>query len=131
MAHVPGKQMAKVVIMKLEDQLAMTVLPANYRINSDRMQQALVTANMRISSETEFGHLFPGCELGAMPPFGSLFGMQTYVAQSLLEDENITFSAGTHDEVVTLLTEDYIRLEQPQVISFTDRLNRLQQKWDS
>ena len=121
MAHVPGKQMAKVVIMNLENRLAMAVLPANYRINSGRMMHALHTANMRLADEAEFGHLFRDCELGAMPPFGNLYGMQTFVAQSLAEDEYITFSAGTHAEVVTLLFEDYRNLVRPKIISFTDR----------
>ena len=122
MAHIPGKQMAKVVIMRLEQRLTMTVLPANYRINSARMVQAMHTANLRIAIEDEFGHMFPDCELGAMPPFGNLYGMHTYVAQSLTEDEYITFSAGTHSQVITMLTEDYLRLVQPHILSFTDRL---------
>lgn len=122
MAHVPGKQMAKVVIMRLEQRLTMMVLPANYRINSARMVQAMHTANLRIAVEREFEHMFPDCELGAMPPFGHLYGMHTYVARSLTEDKFITFSAGTHSEVVTMLTEDYLRLVKPEIISFTDRL---------
>lgn len=122
MAHVPGKQMAKVVITRLEQRLTMMVLPANYRINSARMVQAMHTANLRIASEGEFGHMFPDCELGAMPPFGQLYGMHTYVAQSLTEDKYITFSAGTHSEVITMLTKDYLRLVKPKIISFTDRL---------
>jgi Ala-tRNA(Pro) deacylase len=121
-AHVPGKQMAKVVIMRLEQELAMMVLPANYRINSGRMVQAMHTANLRLSNEGEFGHMFPDCALGAMPPFGALYGMKTYVARSLTEDIYLTFSAGTHSEVITMLTEDYLRLVNPEILSFTDRV---------
>lgn len=122
MAHIPGKQMAKVVIMRLNQRLTMMVLPANYRINSARMVQAMHTANLRIANENEFEHMFPDCELGAMPPFGNLYGMHTYVAQSLIQDKFITFSAGTHSQVMTMLTEDYLRLVEPHIISFTDRL---------
>ena len=126
--HVPGIQMAKVVIMRLEQKLTMMVLPANYRINSARMVQAMHTANLRIANEYEFEHMFPDCELGAMPPFGNLYGMSTYVARSLSEDEYITFSAGTHTAVVTLLTADYLRLVNPKIISFTDRLYPIPEK---
>ena len=121
MAHVPGKQMAKVVIMHLADRLVMTVLPSNYRINSARMVQALHTANLRLANEAEFGHLFPDCEVGAMPPFGNLYGMETFVAKSLCEDEFITFSAGSHEQVITMRTQDWLDLVQPKRISFTDR----------
>jgi Ala-tRNA(Pro) deacylase len=123
MAHVPGRQMAKVVIMRLEQRLTMAVLPSNYRINSARMVKVMHTANLRIANENEFGHMFPDCELGAMPPFGNLYGMQTFVAKSLTEDKFITFSAGTHHEVITLHTEDYLDLVKPKIISFTDRLH--------
>jgi len=121
-ACIPDKQMAKVVIMRLEQRLTMTVLPANYRINSARMVQAMHTANLRIAIEGEFGHMFPDCELGAMPPFGNLYGMHTYVAQSLTEDPYITFSAGTHSQVITMLTKDYLSLVEPHILSFADRL---------
>jgi Ala-tRNA(Pro) deacylase len=131
MAHIPGRQMAKVVIMHLEDRLAMTVLPSNYRINSARMVQTLHTANMRIASESEFGHMFPDCELGAMPPFGNLYGMQTLVAKSLCDDEYITFSAGTHDQVITMLTQDWLDLVKPKQTSFTDRLFPLSDTQDT
>lgn len=123
MAHIPGKQMAKVVIMRLELRLTMTVLPSNYRINSTRMVRAMQTANLRIASEREFSHMFPDCEVGAMPPFGNLYGMHTYVARSLTEDPFITFSGGNHSEVVTMLTSDYLDLVKPTIISFTNRLS--------
>lgn len=119
--HVPGKEMAKTVIVMMGDVLVMVVLPASYHVDFRRLADALRTGNIYLATEEEFRDHFPDCELGAMPPFGKLYGMKTYVAQSLAEDDHITFNAGTHSDAITLSYEDYAALEQPAVISFTDR----------
>lgn len=119
--HVPGKDMAKTVIVNVKGELAMAVLPANYHIDFHRLMDALRTSDMYLATEEEFQSRFPDCELGAMPPFGNLYGMKTYVSQSLSEDEHITFEAGSHSEVITLSWQDYQRLVSPTIVSFTDR----------
>lgn len=119
--HVPGKEMAKTVIVTIHNQLAMVVLPANYHIDFQRLNQALHSKEMYLAQEDDFKDRFPDCEVGAMPPFGNLYGMDVFVAHSLSEDEHITFNAGTHTDVVTMDYVDYERLVQPTVISFTDR----------
>jgi Ala-tRNA(Pro) deacylase len=119
--HVPGKEMAKTVIVNVKGELAMAVLPANYHIDFHRLMDALRTSDMYLATEEEFQSRFPDCELGAMPPFGNLYGMKTYVSQSLSEDEHITFEAGSHSEVITLSWQDYQRLVSPAIVSFTDR----------
>ena len=91
--HVPGKEMAKTVIVNVKGELAMAVLPANYHIDFHRLMDALRTSDMYLATEEEFQNRFPDCELGAMPPFGNLYGMKTYVALSLAEDDQITFEA--------------------------------------
>jgi Ala-tRNA(Pro) deacylase len=82
---------------------------------------SLKTGNMYLATEAEFKNRFPDCEIGAMPPFGNLYGMKTYVSQSLTEDEQITFNAGSHSEAITMSYADYARLVAPIVVSFTDR----------
>jgi Ala-tRNA(Pro) deacylase len=119
--HVPGKEMAKTVIVNVKGELAMAVLPANFHIDFHRLMDALRTSDMYLATEEEFQGRFPDCELGAMPPFGNLYGMKTYVACSLAEDEHITFEAGTHSEVITLEWADFDRLVSPTIVSFTDR----------
>ena len=119
--HVPGKELAKTVMVMVGDDLAMAVLPAVYHVDFRRLMDVLHTGNMYLATEEEFQDRFPDCELGAMPPFGHLYEMETYVAQSLAEDEYITFNAGTHSDAITMRFEDYARLARPKVVSFTDR----------
>jgi Ala-tRNA(Pro) deacylase len=119
--HVPGKEMAKTVIVNVKGELAMAVLPAKYHIDFHRLMDALRTSDMYLATEEEFQNRFPDCELGAMPPFGNLYGMKTYVSHSLAEDEHITFEAGNHAEVITLSWNDYQHLVSPTIVSFTDR----------
>jgi Ala-tRNA(Pro) deacylase len=121
LVHVPGREMAKTVIVNVKGELAMAVLPANYHIDFHRLMDALRTSDMYLATEEEFQSRFPDCELGAMPPFGNLYGMKTYVSQSLAEDEQITFEAGSHSEVISMSWSDYQRLVSPTIVSFTDR----------
>jgi Ala-tRNA(Pro) deacylase len=60
----------------------------------------------------------PGCETGAMPPFGNLYGLPVYVDQTLTRDEEIDFNAGSHTELLQLAYADFERLVKPQVTSF-------------
>jgi Ala-tRNA(Pro) deacylase len=77
------------------------------------------SANVRFASEEKFKERFSGCETGAMPPFGNLYGMDVYVADTLAEDEEIAFNAGSHTEVIRMAYQDFERLVQPKVVSFT------------
>ena len=116
--HIPGQEMAKTVIVKFNDRLAMAVLPASYRIDLERLHQ-LIGEKVTLASEMEFKDEFPGCEVGAMPPFGHLYGMETFVAARLAEDEEIAFNAGSHTEVIRMSFKDFQRLEQPKILQFS------------
>jgi len=120
--HLPGKEMAKTVIVKMQESLAMLVLPASYHVDFTRLSHALGTGDVYLASEDEFEDRFPDCEIGAMPPFGNLFGMKVYSAKSLSEDDEIFFNAGSHTEVVRMKYADFSRLVEPEIISFTTRL---------
>ncbi len=117
--HVPGRELAKVVIVKLDDQLAMAVLPAHHQIDFARLTEATGAQRVRLASEDEFKNLFPDCEIGAMPPFGNLYGLPVYVARPLAEDEEIVFNAGTHREAIRMKEADFERLVKPTVVDFT------------
>jgi Ala-tRNA(Pro) deacylase len=119
MAHVPGKELAKTVIIKIDGELAMAVLPASFRIDFDSLKDLLDNKNVEMASETEFESKFPDCELGAMPPFGNLYDLDVYVAESLAEDEEITFNACSHRELIRLPYEDFEKLVQPKVLRFS------------
>jgi Ala-tRNA(Pro) deacylase len=115
-AHVPGKEMAKTVIMKIDDDMKMVVLPSTHQVDFQQIKKALNADNVELASEEEFESLFPDCELGAMPPFGNLYDLETIVAESLTEDDIIAFNAGTHKELVKISYSDFEELVNPKVI---------------
>ena len=115
-AHIPTKQLAKTVILKIDGEPAMMVLPAAYQIDMENLSQALQGATIELATEQEFFKWFPDCEVGAMPPFGNLYDMKVYVAERMTENEEIVFNAGTHSEVIQMPYEDYEKLVQPTMI---------------
>jgi len=112
-AHIPGRELAKTVIVKVDGELAMVVLPASDNIRLDKLRQKLGTKDVELAREDEFKTAFPDCETGAMPPFGNLYGMKVFVDQVLREDEEIAFNAGSHDELIRLSYSEYERLVHP------------------
>lgn len=116
-AHVPGKELAKTVMVRVDGQLAMAVLPAPMHVDLKRLGAA-IGAKVTLASETEFREQFPDCEVGAMPPFGNLYGLQVYADERLLEDEAITFNACTHTDLLQVPVADYVKLVRPQVLAF-------------
>ena len=117
-AHVRGKELAKTVMVKLDGELAMAVLPAARRVDFARLGRAAGATKAELASEEEFRGLFPGCELGAMPPFGNLYELKVVADESLAEDEEIAFNAGSHTELIRLGWKDYERLVQPLRAAF-------------
>ena len=118
-AHIPGRDLAKTVIVKLDNKMAMAVLPASYKVDFNLLKQATGSKNLELASEEEFKYLFPDCEIGAMPPFGNLYDMDVYVAETLAEDEEIAFNAGSHRELIKLGYKDFEKLAQPKIIKFS------------
>ncbi len=118
-AHVSGKEFAKTVMIKVEKQIAMAVLPASYQIDFEQLKEIFHTKNVSLTSEPEFQDLFPGCETGAMPPFGNLYNIETYVAEVLEKNETIAFNAGSHTELIKLKYEDFKQLVKPKVFKFS------------
>lgn len=116
--HVAGRDFAKTVIVKIEGELAMVVLPANRKIVLSDLRELLGCDHLRLAAETEFSNLFPDCESGAMPPFGNLYRIPVYVAAELTDEEDITFNAGTHTEVIKMAYRDFEQLVHPQVVDF-------------
>ncbi|MHB1949516.1 MAG: aminoacyl-tRNA deacylase [Gammaproteobacteria bacterium] len=115
-AHVSGKQLAKIVVIKMGKQLAMVVLPANEHVNFAVLKNA-TGINADLAKESDFKGKFPECELGAMHPFGNLFDMQVYVSSHLADKDQIIFNAGTHSELLKLAYRDFERLVHPKVIA--------------
>jgi len=120
-AHLSGKILAKTVMVKLDGKMVMAIVPAAYHVNFRLLKEVTGAAEIELAREDEFMALFPDFETGAIPPFGNLYGLDVYVAQSLAEDEEIAFSAGTHTDLVKMSYATYARLVQPKVLRFSTR----------
>ena len=116
--HVSGKFLAKVVMVVADGRLVMTVLPATHRLDLDKLKEALKASEARLAREDEFNDVFFDCAVGAMPPFGCLYGIPTYADRSLAEDPELHFLAGSHDESMKISYADYARLAQPILADF-------------
>lgn len=117
-AHIHGQELAKTVMVRIDGKMAMAVLPASGRVNLDLLKKATGANDVVIANEQEFLQMFPGCEVGAMPPFGNLFGLDVYVSTSLTEDKEIAFNAGTLTELIRLSYKDYEKLVNPKILRF-------------
>ena len=120
--HVPGKEVAKVVMVKADGKMLMLVLPASYQIDMKKLKKVLNAKKVGIAKEKQFEELFPDCEVGAMPPFGNLYNLEVWVDQVLTEDASVVFQAGNHIETVRIKYSDYARLVNPKVGDFSVHL---------
>ena len=120
--HVPGRELAKVVMVKVDGKMVMLVLPASYQVETKKLKKTLQCKKIAIAKEKDFEELFPDCEIGAMPPFGNLYDLEVWVDQVLTGDEFIVFRAGSHVETLKIRYNDYARLVNPRVGDFTVHL---------
>ena len=118
-AHVPGKEMAKTIIVKLDGKMFMAVLPASFNIDFEQLKRMIGADNAELATEQEFKDRFPDCDIGAMPPFGNLYDMDVLVAEKLTEDATISFNACNHTDMIKMSYEDYERLVKPKVLKFS------------
>ncbi len=125
-AGVPGRLFAKTVMVKLDGELAMAVLPADSKVDFHLLRTTADAHTICLALEEDFVALFPSCEMGAMPPFGNLYAMKVFVAGSLIRAESIAFNAGTHTEVLTMPFWQFEKLVEPTIGYFTFR--RLHEK---
>jgi Ala-tRNA(Pro) deacylase len=118
LAHIPGKELAKTVIVKLDGTLVMAVLPASVHVDLRMLKEETGAKAAELASEDEFKDRFPECETGAMPPFGNLYGIDVFADESLARDKEVAFNAGSHRELIRLAWEDFEKLAKPKLIRF-------------
>jgi Ala-tRNA(Pro) deacylase len=118
LTHIPGKELAKTVIVKIDGALAMAVLTASSQVDLSRLSAAAGGNHAVLASEQEFKDRFPDCETGAMPPFGNLYDLRVFADESLRHDKEIAFNAGSHRELVRMVWEDFEKLVKPQITKF-------------
>ncbi len=117
-AHIPGKTLAKTVMVIADGKMIMAVLPGTRRVDLDRLKVALQAQQIALAQEAEFKSLFPDCEIGAMPPFGNLYNVPVVADSALTEDTEIVFNAGSHRELIRLAYKDFERLVKPTIAKF-------------
>ncbi len=117
-AHIKGKDLAKTVIIKIDNRFAMAVLPANKHVNFNYIRAVTGKTEVKLASEAEFRELFPDCEIGAMPPFGNLYNMDVYVSSDITKEEDIAFNGGNHAELIRMKYEDFSKLVRPRILEF-------------
>jgi len=118
--HVPGREVAKTVLLRLqpEREYVVAVLPANMTVDLKRAMDLLDAKRLELATEPEIATFCTDCEFGALPPFGSRYGLKTLVDSSLAEDEVILFEGNSHHDAIRMRFDDYCRLEDPIVASF-------------
>jgi len=112
--HIKGRHQAKVVMLKSGDQHLMVVLPADHHIDLEKIEKA-IEKPVSLGKENDFKSLFPDTAIGAMPPFGNLYGLPTYVDKNLAEQDYIVFEAGTHTDAIKMRYNDYEKIVKPKV----------------
>lgn len=115
-AHIPGKEMAKTVVVNLDGLPVLAVVPATQKVDLERLRLATGARTAELADEREFAADFPECEPGAMPPFGNLYGMRVFVEPHLAADPQIAFNAGTHTELISMAYQDFERLVHPRLV---------------
>ncbi len=116
--HIHGWELAKTTVLKVDGKFVMAVMPAPVHVDMSAFREIVGAKSVALAAEEEFKQLFPECELGAMPPFGNLYGLPVYVDERLAEDPSIVFNAGTHTEAVRMDFGDFRRLVQPKIAHF-------------
>jgi Ala-tRNA(Pro) deacylase len=119
--HTPGKEIAKTVVVDVDGILALAVVPGSRHLDLQAFERQLGANRVRLVTEEEFKDVFPDCELGAMPPFGTLYGLNVYVDTKLQDDPEIAFNAGSHRELLRMQYCDFERLEHPMVLPIATR----------
>jgi Ala-tRNA(Pro) deacylase len=122
LTHIPGKELAKTVVVKVDGTLAMAVVPASRRVDLALLKAAAGARTVELASEEEFQERFPDCETGAMPPFGNIYGMIVFADESLTHDKDIAFNSGSHWELIRMGWHDYEGLVKPRIVHLTRTL---------
>jgi len=117
--HTPGGMFAKTVVIRTDGRFALVVLPADRRLDLEKVRRALDATSVGMADEKEMAALFPDAEVGAEPPLGALYGMPVLVSKALSLQESITFNAGTHRDAIRMRYSDFAKLANPVELDLT------------
>ncbi len=116
-AHIEGNCFAKSIVVKLDGKFALVAIPAHIRLDLDQLKRETQAKHVEIAKEFEFQDRFTDCEVGAIPLFGELYGMDVYLADSLAHKEWFVFNAGNHNQLLKIRSEDFLNLVHPKALS--------------
>jgi len=119
--HVPGRRIAKTVLVKAGERVWIAVLPATDLVDEKRLAAVVGAPDARVLREPEFVGLFPDCEPGSEPPFGRLYGLSVVIDAALADEDRIVFRAGSHHDAIEMRYEDFYRLEGRPKVSLIGR----------
>ena len=119
--HVPGGEFAKTVVLHADGQTILAVLPGDHIVNMDSLKRQMGCEKLTVASEKEFVEKFPSCQPGAMPPLGRLFGLPVYCDNALAQHPEIEFNGGTHVDTIRITFRSFTKLENPEMISFSEK----------
>jgi Ala-tRNA(Pro) deacylase len=111
--HIPGHEMAKPVLVMADDRLVMAVVPGDRHLDLERVRDVVGADRVRLAAEDEFAPAFPDCEVGAEPPFGSLYDVSMVVDEAFSRP-SISFNAGTHTDTITMRFDEYLAVTNPK-----------------
>lgn len=120
--HVKGQELVKAVIVKTDGNMLMAVIPSTRKLDFELLKKILKIEDASLAREEEFSPLFADCEIGAMPPLGKLYNVDVIADESLAEDKEIVFRAGTHNDIIRISYEDYKKLENPKLAKITTHI---------
>jgi Ala-tRNA(Pro) deacylase len=118
--HVSGKKCVKAVVAEGDNKTVIVVTPASHRLNLQELKAALKVNQLEMLVESELVGLFPDCDLGAVPPFGNLYGIDVWVDRAVASTEKILFCAGTHEDCIRMRYSDFAKLARPFVGHFSE-----------
>lgn len=127
-AHVPESEMAKAILIKIDEHYWMAVLRADQRINEQMIRRVFGAKNVQLAHEENLGMLFPDCQIGAMPPFGNLYGLPVLLEECLADDEEIVFNACTHTKAIRMKFKDFRRLAKPVITGFAESVHAVEER---
>jgi Ala-tRNA(Pro) deacylase len=111
--HVPGRRFAKVVLAEADGRPVMLVVAAPDHVDLERAARLTGAGELRLLGEREIAGQFSDCEVGAAPPFGTLYGVPVFVDDALTREDTIYVQAGSHSEALALRCDDFLRVERP------------------
>jgi Ala-tRNA(Pro) deacylase len=127
-AHVPESEMAKAILIRIDEHYWMAVLRADQRINQQMIRRVFGAKNVQLAPEEDLGMLFPDCQIGAMPPFGNLYGLPVLLEECLANDEEIVFNACTHTKAIRMKFKDFRHLAKPVITGFAEPVHTVEER---